>query len=749
MKKRRYVFFILLGLLFAPMLLVGAFAANPDRTVDRTTWPMWPKPDSRILANEVWEPATFLSIGRDVIGWLNFGTRPSNDGIVSADFYVTIKSSSNLFLTNPPTATNGDSLYMVFDNVSVLADDNNAIRSALNGNAVLPLRVEDWLSNGSITIPNQSFPDSVIDGYKAFAVGSSTGFRFADSGHAPPQIVFETDPWLEAFLGIQYVPPPKWKDRLFGFLPTNQGTLQGFEIIASGDTPYSERSWLAVPNPALRQAFYHQSRKIVGGTYKRLTVLDGPVTIRDAEIFNAMDWKRILVGTTGIGTPQSLKPATAWTGLGEATFNPISPIPSETDAGRVFGIYGFDFTDLEKTPTAGTVKPLWSVTNRSFNTSARSTAFSDSLPKPGSGNYAAYEEMQYSVCKPLIGYTKSGTTRTWHAVILGVTKSGHYKWLDLNPADGTVRRSGYLSRPGVTQDGPVSISWKTTGTDYLLTAEQAENLYPSRILAAFPRPEDGVQEPLLSSIYLYLENGSLYKWNLNEGDSDPTWIATMQGADGNPMAPLTDFDVSYVQDTETLVNEAYFAANVTFSYGGSAGHDTQGLIVINVTELAALPEASRVIKKGPPGQAGASITSPESYFLQVQLQGTTGADKNVQRSIMASPVFILEKLYLAFYEKSGRGGNAVNLTRLYTMDFGNYMGSGNRVALDPGTDFIDLQNEQAVTMLVDSTGNLVLLDAAGQPIGDPIPTGLAYTGTEAGSGSSTFQTMKVLYWKTI
>ncbi len=746
MKKRRYVFFILLGLSFGSMLFVSAYAASSDRTVDTATWPMWPKPDARILNNEVWEPATFLSIGRDVIGWVNFGNRPSNDGIVSADFYVTIKTTSNSFDTKPPTATNGDSFYMVIDNATVLADDNSSILSGLNDHAVLPSRVQEWLSNGTETVPNQSFnnPSSFINDYKAFAVGSSTGFRYADSGHAPPQIVFETDPWLEAFLGNQYVPPPKWKDRVFGFLPTNQGTLQGFEIYP--ETPSSARSWLVVPYPAFLQAFYHQARRLYHDSYKRLTVLDGPVTIRDVEIGGG--WKRILIGTTGIGTLQSLKPADAWVKVGESTFNPSSTIPSVSDEGRVFGVYGFDFTDMEETPSASTIKPLWSVTNRSFNTSARSGAFSDLLTMPGTTGYSAYAEMQYSVCKPLIGYTKEGTTRTWHAVILGVTKEGHYKWLDINPADGTVRRSGTFSRPGVTTDGPVSISWKEGNKTYTLSPEQAENLYPSRILAAFPRPEDGIQEPLLSSIYIYLENGSLYLWNLNDPNSTPTWVATMKCSDENPMAPLTDFDVSYVKNTATLENEAYFAANVTFSYGGSAGHDSQGLIVINVTKLLSLGEASRVFKKPPPGQAGASISSPESYFLQLQLQGSTGADKNVQRNIMASPVFILNKLYQAFYEKSGQGGNAINLTRLYTLDFGKYMGKGQKVELEKGTDYIDLTNQQAVTMLVDSTGNLVLLDASGNIVGEPIPTGLVYAGTGTGTGSSTFQTMKVVYWKT-
>ena len=733
-------------------------------------WPMWPEPSKQILSLNIKEPATFLSIGREVTPWpffqeLTTVDASGNVNLLGADLYFTIEKFTNEtvdgltirnitgYATVNPGVSASDDLFMVPGNSTLLADSsvNSDLVNALGSEAVFPDHVANWItyvvSSDVIEVANESFqagleedPDKYLDAWKVFLVEDrnigTEEYFFADSGHAPPQMIWPYDPWLYAYrakTGYE-AGPVAWEGRYVCFWPTNQGALQAFEVYnvdVPGSTPYATRKWLAVPNPAFRQSIYHELRNFYGAGYKRFTLLDGPVMVRDVEIGG--EWKRIAVGTTGMGTKQIPKPQNAWTVLGQSGYDPATAVPSVVNKGGVFGVYVFDITDLEETATTETLKPLWSVSNSFYQTSA--VTYADYFPEKGTETaktgYAAYGSMKFSVSKPLIGYTRDANgNRTWHVIILGIEKATNkYMWLDVKPEDGSVRDSGYFRNLGTNLDETL------TAVTGIYTAEQVENLFPSRILSAFPpKDEREYEEPLLSDIYVYLSNGGIYRWDLNEQDSVPGWIATLTNFDNQPTTPMTDFDISYVD------GDTFLAANVALTFQGGSDHETEGLIILNLTKM---PMEDRKIKV-PPGQAGDIFTSPDDFLLVLQLQLDQGAYVPGSKTVLASPVFIYKKLYLAFYELDTKGKTS-EISRLYSFLFGSKMGTGNRVALEEDVDYQDLGDVEAAMILIDSLGRLVLLDASGNVL-QTLDTGLDPQGSGTGGGF-TGSGVTTVYWK--
>ncbi len=769
MKKR----LVLIAVFTVSLLLILPFGLiRAERSVSAATsinvstdvWPTWPNPNGRINGMEVWEPATFLSIGRDVISWVYFGTRPSDDGFVSADVYYLVKKSATdgSIHTFEPDIAATDALFIVPGASAIQSPTNSEILTGLRGSsgapaAVFPEYRDIWLSNNAVGYPNEHFRDNQawldLDDWRNFLRGTySASFKYADTGHAPPQIVWDVDPWLEAFLVNQYTPPSAWVDRVVGIVSTNQGTLQGFEIYPEETAPRAERKWVTVPNPVFRQSIFHSLRKMYAGVFKRLTLMDGPFTVRDVEIDGT--WKRILVGTTGLGTPQSVKPQDAWDTLAQAPGLIPQPMPTmeESGRGRIFGVYAYDITQLATTPYASTLKPSWSTTKVNFTHSGRN--FSGFYPVNSSNttdSYNGYSDIKFSVSKPLIGYTAASSARTWHTILLGVDANNLYRWIDANPKDGknlqNALGAGVFTRPVKLDDNNKIIvasqdemltAISDNGT--ILSAEQVETLYPSRILAAFPPPDYPLQKPLLSSIYVYLSNGSLYRWNLNDGEA-PKWIATFQNKKGLPLAPLTDFDISY------LNGKTYLAATVAFTYNGASAHQTSGLMSVDLTAVESMDVTDRVFQRDPvAGQEGDIVSSPKNDpIMLVQLQGAKGAYTTGTKEVMASPVFIKEKLYLAYYELTT--SKKINLSRLYVIPFASMIGSGNIQKLTdiPGALY-ELEEQRVVNMFVDSKGNLVLIGEEGETLLS-LPTGLEYAGVGSGSAASTFNKMSVVYWK--
>jgi hypothetical protein len=675
MKTEKYLKtkIIVASLLAASILLIGPaggvlFAQGPNLA----DWPMWPEPGRRILELDVREPATFLSIGREVVPWAFFGETKVTGGfvdLIGSHLYFTIEeypeeingSIVTGYKTVKPDSSNTDMLFVVSDGASFPITDlsNQAVVDSLRSRSVFPSYKEKWFSYG--TAPNQVFVDNesfladreasqdrYIESWKSFLledrnIGTSH-FFFADSGHAPPQMIWPEDPWLLRYsskTGYPLNPPKAWKDRYACLWPTNQGALQVFEafnVRKPGSTPYANRSWLVIPAPAFLQSVYHELRKNESGNYKRHTPLDGPVTVRDVEIDG--QWRRLAVGTTGMGTRQVPKPLDAWVTLKQSSQKPASSAPNQTEKqiGRAFGIYAFDITELGDPLEGHTPEPLWSVSNISFSHDKLPAAYQKSYLETGSGvtdipagdaAYGAYRDLLFSVSKPLIGYTRdSNGDKRWHVIILGVEReTNKFKWLDIDPGDGEVIRSGYFRDSKSNKDEVLTErSVKLKGTTYKYTGENIEDLYPSRILSAFPPapknpadPDDPgyYQEPLLSNVYVYLSSGGIYKWNLNSSDPTPKHLVTVLNNhdNDNPLIPIADFDISY-SDGDT-----YFAATVVLSFGGGAAHDTEALLIFSENKLS----TNQVGVKYSPGQAGERIDPSDGGVMLVQLQIAHGA----------------------------------------------------------------------------------------------------------------------------
>jgi hypothetical protein len=822
MKKIRAVgkkiAFVLAVLLFVCSVNVAPSEAEAD-IASPADWPTWPEPTKPINDLSITEPATFLSIGREVVPWPFFGETSVDSenyiNLVGADLYFTIEKftyeyDSDLgkdvkvitgYETVDPNKTATDPLYMVLGNKTVGVDalsdadllegywDGSFTLPGLYDTSVYPVYDADWLTYGEepdvTEVPNESFladqqvdPNTYLDAWKVFLVEDrnvgDTGFFFADSGHAPPHMVWPFDPWLYSYRSQTgyYSGPEAWEDRYVCLWPTNQGALQAFEasnVDIADSTPYVDRTWLTIPNPSFRQSIYNELRKVFHNEqYKRLTVLDGPVTVRDIEING--EWRRIVVGTTGMGTGQLPKPQNAWTELDQSEYDPLTTAPEISNRGRAFGVYAFDITDLGVDPSTSELESLWSVANVFYSTTERS--YSDYFPENNTGTakseYADYADMRFSVSKPLIGYTKDGDgDRTWHVIILGVDKEDRYYWLDVEPEDGSVRRSGYFVN-GYTNNAETLQSVDFVEYGYF-TGEEVETVFPSRILSAFPPPESQYREPLLSDVYVHLSNGAIYRWDLNPADSEPEWLLTVKCERADEIAPpLTDFDVTH------LGGETYLATNALLrNVPGAAKLDTEGLLVLNLTKVAeySVEERAQIITtiKVPPGQSGEVVSSEDDHILFVQLELPHGTSTTDSKTVLASPVFISReedgliesRLFLAFYELSSKGeqgnGQESEVSRLYSFLFEAMMGQGNVQNLDEAEivdgeivgDYFDFEDREVAMMVIDSQGNLVLFDASGNIVGDPIPTGLSLYADD-GNGEDPFEGegVHLVYWKT-
>lgn len=831
---------------FFPILLFVCFLGTATSSaeveiVSADAWPMWPEPTIQINDLSIEEPATFLSIGREIVAWPYFGeTTVSGEylNIVGGDLNFVIEEqvlSNDEVVTiyhfkNAVEETPENDLYFVMGNTTrkigetglgndtVLNGDISFGEDAgLRGLSVIPEYISDWIVStdqyGNIAenlADNESLlqdgDDSTsndfdyIDDWKDFLtedqnVGTEDLF-FADSGHSPPYMVWPFDPWLyqyRAVTGYEKDLFASWSENRYLCLwPTNQGALQAFEIynvnketprdITSGtNVPYVKRTWLSVPNPAFRQSIYHEMYEAYGTGYKRLPVLDGPVTARDVELGDTEgNWKRIVVGTTGIGTRQLTKPFDAWEKLNQIGVE-YNNYPLEADEpttsnglgnGRTFGVYAFDISELAIEESASGLNALWSVSNVYYITSSKSfhefhvenKNEAETFEGTSSGvttqeglDYGAYADLKFSVSKPLIGYTKNEDGREWHVVILGVDQQNRYKWLDLDPANGSVKGSGYFMNGASDEEETLEdASFASLGE---LSGEEVERLFPSRILAAFPPNDYEYREPLLSDIYVHLSNGAFYRWNLNDGDA-PEWLVTFKSDRAHEIAPpLTDFDITYTESGDTFLATNVYLKNVP---NDQAELDTEGLLIANLTELEKLTVSQRETIRVPPGQEGTTFSSDDQILGFIQTELAHGAYDPESKTVLASPVFIANRLYLAFYEfsRKGNSNNTAEISRLYSILFGTMM--GNDYTLEPAEvitgedgkqtiegDYFDYFDKEAVMIIVDSEGNLLLLDASGKPIGDPIPTGLSLFADD-GSGEDPFEGegVHLVYWKT-
>lgn len=709
---------------------------------DKTLWPVWPK---KAAVTGVWEPSSFLSVGRDVIAWVDFSALETNDQMYKADLFTFIRTGDTSFTKRTPNfAASGQSAYYVPADArkpipSTYIDD---FAGDLRTKAVLKEYKADWIPSGPY--PNQNFNNGAtwldFSAWVDFLKGSEANFYLADSGHAPPFLMWNSDNWMttfvDPFVGKSSV-PSAWTNadgtsKVFLFLPTNQGMLNTFEV--SGDTdPTVPRKWQYMPNPAFNQAIYHQVKQQEDGYYSRMTVLDGPISVHDVYVNN--QWRRILVGTTGLGTQQENKPVAASIWNREGTTLPSGASPNTMPSpGRFFGLYALDVTN-PLNPT-----PLWSVSRIAFTRDGETAVNQVSYDVQAGtevtdSKYSGYSNLLYSVSRPLIGFTKNqDNTLEAHVVLVGINTANKYVWYDINATTGEI----------IATD-----TFKEGTTPESLPADRPyEDWYPSRILSAYPKePALYNYLPLLSDVYVYLSNGTFFKWNLQTGTKVPQKLFTVYTNEGHaaPAPPITDFDISYVYVGDNL--HTYLAATAPLEFPTGNPHDTYGLFIVDLDRITPIADLNTQGALGQTGDTVARVLENGVAFVQLQTRDyEAGGGSNAYDfdTIAASPLFINNILYQAIYTTEG------DVSRLYTLDMTQFRmdwghGSGGRNPPLPEDAFLDIENKEVAAMLIDSSGYLVLLDEEGNVI-HRSESPVLDLGTGAGVGTGT-EGFRVVYWK--
>ncbi len=706
---------------------------------DISKWPLWPRQSEN--AN-VWEPYSFTSIGRDVVSWVTFEPMEGNSFFWLSDLRVIIRTGElDYSRVSPNFNSVGQTYKYIAENTmkafpEVLGD----IISDLREDAVIPSYMENWMTvtenDVSQDYPNQDFDNSwfSFSGWMDFLRGDA-GFKLEDSGHAPPLSMWAEDNWLTFFVDKNSV-PSAWidasgKGKVFIFLPTNQGILNCFEVSDDPDYPGVTRVWSLTPYPAFQQAvfnqvYYHQKSE----QFARLTLLDGPVYVHDVQDKNG-NWKRILVGTTGLGTEQVNKIGTNWIAEGEPS---PGGSPAITGDSQVFGIYAIEVTDPLNP------QPLWSVTNiNSIRAGGASESRLDKVSPGETAKFDAYENVDFMTSKPLVGFTETPErARSWHLLLTTINKNGQYMWINADPMTGEIITTGTFNG----FDGEIVETLPPESTyEY-----NFEDWYPSRILAAYPG-EGGL--PVLSDVYIYLSNGTFYSWDLNKYDWSqpgidapvPKKIFNVYTNTGHtyPAPPITDFDIAYIG------GDTYLAATAPLDYPGwGSPHDTYGLLIVNLTRIQQ-KEITDLNTQGAQGQSGdTKLRLMEDGVAMVQLQTGQGGNAYDFEQLAASPIFANYYLYQALYSTDA------TLSRLYTLDMGYIAGliRGRGNASLPDDAYIDDPNNAFAAMFIDSEGNLIILDAEGNVV-RVIEDVLDFSDMGTGIGSTGSTGVRTVYWKTM
>ena len=712
----------------------------------KSKWPLWPRTSSN--AN-VWEPYSFTSIGRDVVSWVTFEPMLNNPFFWLSDLRFVIRTGELQYASVRPgfDRISQQYKYIAADDLRSFPSSLEDIQDDLREYAVIPSFESNWMTFTENDVPqvfpNQDFSDSwfSFNDWMDFLRGDA-GFKLEDSGHAPPLTMWAEDSWLTLFVDRNSV-PSAWidengKGKVFVFLPTNQGVLNCFEISDDPDNAGADRVWSLTPFPAFQQTVYnqvypHQSN----GKFSRLTLLDGPVYVHDLQDKNGK-WKRILVGSTGLGTEQVNKLGTAW--IAEGAPAPGAS-PGITGDSQVFGIYAIDVTDpLDP-------QPLWSVTNINCIRSGGATVKRLDIVSPrvdtGSADFAAYEDVNFMTSKPLIGFTETSEgSRTWHLLLVTIDKEGQYLWINADPLTGEVLTSGNF----VGFQGEPLECLPGEDTRRIPSGFNHENWYPSRILAAYPG-EGGL--PVLSDVYIYLSNGTFYSWDLNGYDwryvgstaPKPSKIFNVYTNPSHqiPAPPITDFDIAYIG------GDTFLAATAPLTYPGyGQSHDTYGLLIINLSRIQR-EGITELNTQGAQGQSGdTKLRLLETGVAMIQLQTGHGAHAYDFEQLAASPIFVDYRLFQALYSTDA------TLSRLYTLDMAYIAGltrkKGN-VSL-PDDAYLDDPDNAFTAMFVDSEGNLVILDEEGNVV-KVLEDVLNFDETGTGAGSTGSSGVTAIYWKSL
>lgn len=378
MNKKTFSAMFALAALFA-VFLGGIGLSAPTYTINNpANWPVWPqKSTSTVLL----DPVTSISIGREALAWMFFEDRLSA-GLSSTHFSDTFFKGSLITMVqvDPASAdfspaTNvfaSDNIFFTLPSGDLSSLDLSPTHFAqLAARSVLKVQDPNWATvttNGN----SQSVTNQMLDGTRIdsswldfLKANWTTGaFNLADSGHAAPLLVWKDNNWLIRFVG-DYAETAStdlsaWNNKIALFQPTNQGMLYTFFLQKGTSPTLNLSSGVMPPQSFVTAPYQYLQRTYDGNKYSRFTSLGGPVTVFDTEKSNNQ-WRRLLVGTTGVGTSFMNKPSDAWKKLSESTISSFSqPNGLTLSSGRLTGVYAIDVTN----PSAP--RGLWSITKTFF-----------------------------------------------------------------------------------------------------------------------------------------------------------------------------------------------------------------------------------------------------------------------------------------------------------------------------------------------------------------------------------------------
>ncbi|MDI3532227.1 MAG: hypothetical protein PWR28_572 [Synergistaceae bacterium] len=672
-----------LAILFSVLAVcVLAIEAEP---LELKYWPLWPDP-SKVTPVQ-FEPIPHTSVGRDAVAQVYFKYPSNLQRVWGADLKMWVVNGEDLKPVSISFNYGSGDLGLAYTTGAEVKDFpiSQALEEDLKVCAVHPEYKGSWFTIEGIDYPNQDFFDSWLSSWRSFLVGDTEKEEkvLADSGHAPPLLVWKKNPWLTRYVdSLSY--PSSWGDDPWLFLPTNEGLLHAFEVNSFAATAF--RRWSLMPLPAFQLAVYQEHLRRTEEDYPRITLLDGPCEVYDVENTEG-EWKRVLIGTTGAGSALMNKAKDAWkTEYNNSSVAPDANAPS--GSGRHFGIYAIDVTD-PKSP-----KPMWSKSNLHW--------------KRGNSDINPSDlDVDYVVARPLIGFTEDDGTRHWHAIILGVDSQGGYRWYDFDPITGAEKGKGIFSE---SESGSKSKSESECESVDLINGVPSELYYPSRILAAFP--PNGAS-PALNDVYAYLSNGCLYYWNVQRGEPPKKLLKLYVQSTKKGLPSVGDFDIAYVRENGEL--HTYFAATLYRGLPGGNPHDSFILFVMDLTSIGDFRNPSSDIKpqelkmQGALGQGGDVLIFKNDEASYIPLKTSQGNAPKFNR-LVSNPVFVGGKLYLAAYSSES------DMSRLYTLDAEIFQkdGGGNKKGLEEGVDYLDFQGEAFESAVFGSDGRLYVATEEGE-----------------------------------